>query len=86
LDDTEINFGLTLLGRSQDLRWYDWERYSGRQETRMKMGGFIGDITFVGNVEPFSSPLKPVTKTFALSFRKGKSFGPGNFEVIRVCP
>lgn len=25
------------------LYWHDWERYSNRQKTRMKMGGFMGE-------------------------------------------
>jgi CRISPR-associated endoribonuclease Cas6 len=36
-----------------DHSWVDWERYSNRQETKMKMGGFIGSITFEGELEPF---------------------------------
>ncbi|PXF54184.1 MAG: hypothetical protein C4B58_16100, partial [Deltaproteobacteria bacterium] len=35
------------------LCWHDWERYSNRQETRMKMGGFMGEITYEGNFAPF---------------------------------
>ena len=30
------------------LYWHDWERYSNRQETRMKMGGFMGEYVHVG--------------------------------------
>ena len=29
---------------SQQLRWYDWTRYSARQATTMQMGGLIGSI------------------------------------------
>jgi CRISPR-associated endoribonuclease Cas6 len=32
------------------LRWYDWERYSGRQKELMKFGGLIGLITFKGDL------------------------------------
>jgi len=34
------------------LYWHDWERYSNRQETRMKLGGFMGEITYEGEFEP----------------------------------
>ena len=29
---------------SQQLKWYDWTRYSSRQETEMNMGGLIGSV------------------------------------------
>lgn len=33
--------------------WCDWERYSSRQKTRMKLGGITGRIAFKGNLQPF---------------------------------
>lgn len=27
------------------LRWHDWTRYSNRQQTKMQMGGWVGEIT-----------------------------------------
>ncbi|MFZ5518635.1 MAG: CRISPR system precrRNA processing endoribonuclease RAMP protein Cas6 [Candidatus Zhuqueibacterota bacterium] len=33
--------------------WNDWERYSSRQKTRMKLGGITGRITFQGYLQPF---------------------------------
>ena len=50
-----------LLGRaresveieSQNVNWSDWERYSGRQETRMKLGGLVGEVTYKGEVDLF---------------------------------
>jgi hypothetical protein len=39
--------------RDKDLRWYDWERYSARQDARMKMGGFVGKVSFEGDLEEF---------------------------------
>jgi hypothetical protein len=29
---------------SQQLKWYDWTRYSSRQQTEMNMGGLIGTV------------------------------------------
>jgi len=36
-----------------DVRWHDWERYSQRQGTKLKMGGFLGDVTFEGELSEF---------------------------------
>lgn len=44
--------------RNKDLGWYEWKRYSGRQETRLKMVGFVGHITFAGDIEPFMPLIK----------------------------
>lgn len=34
----------TVQFASQQLKWYDWTRYSSRQETEMNMGGLIGSV------------------------------------------
>jgi len=60
--------------KGRNLRWYDWERYSGRQETRIKMGGFIGDITFEGDIEPFMPIIKAGE---VIHVGKGTGFGLG---------
>jgi CRISPR-associated endoribonuclease Cas6 len=64
--------------QKKNLRWYDWERYSGRQETRMKMGGFVGEISFEGNIEPFM-PL--ISAGEILHVGKGTGFGLGKYEI-----
>ncbi|MEW6410826.1 MAG: CRISPR system precrRNA processing endoribonuclease RAMP protein Cas6 [Nitrospirota bacterium] len=66
--------------KNKDLRWYDWERYSGRQDVRMKMGGFVGNITFEGNIEPFISFIKAGE---ILHVGKGTAFGLGKYEIMR---
>ncbi|MGH8480407.1 MAG: CRISPR system precrRNA processing endoribonuclease RAMP protein Cas6 [Gammaproteobacteria bacterium] len=38
---------------SHDLHWDDWSRYSGRQDTWMKFGGLLGEITYRGDLTPF---------------------------------
>jgi hypothetical protein len=32
---------------------YDWERYSNRQQTRMRLGGVLGTVTYAGELVPF---------------------------------
>lgn len=61
-----------------NLRWHDWERYSARQDTRMKMGGFVGEITFEGNIEPFMPLIKAGE---VLHVGKGTTFGFGKYEI-----
>lgn len=62
-----------------DLRWYDWERYSARQETRMKMGGFTGKAVFEGDLEEFM-PLIALGEYIHVG--KGTSFGLGKYRAI----
>ena len=64
--------------KEKNLRWYDWERYSGRQETRIKMGGFVGNITFEGTVEPFMPLIKAGE---VLHVGKGTGLGLGKYKI-----
>lgn len=64
--------------KTSNLKWYDWERYSARQETKMKMGGFVGDITFEGDIEPFMDLVKAGE---VLHIGKGTGFGLGKYEI-----
>jgi hypothetical protein len=35
------------------LRWRQWERYSARQRQRVPMGGWVGRVTYRGDLAPF---------------------------------
>ncbi|HSB05728.1 MAG TPA: CRISPR system precrRNA processing endoribonuclease RAMP protein Cas6 [Thermodesulfobacteriota bacterium] len=63
--------------QKEDLRWSDWERYSNRQETKMRMDGFIGSIRFEGSFEPFI-PFLLLGEYVHVG--KGTSFGLGNMK------
>lgn len=60
------------------LYWHDWERYSNRQETRMKMGGFMGEITYEGDFEPFWPYIRLGEY---MHVGKGSSFGLGRYRI-----
>lgn len=56
------------------LRWHDWRRYSGRQNTAMRLGGLVGRVSYVGPVTAFAEYVD-----FAAKVHLGKqtSFGLG---------
>jgi CRISPR-associated endoribonuclease Cas6 len=61
-----------------DLQWHDWERYSQRQAKRLKMGGFMGDITFEGDLAEFL----PIIKLGEfLHVGKGTVYGMGKYVI-----
>lgn len=64
---------------SSELRWHDWERYSQRQEGRMKLGGLVGEVEFAGEWGPFLPLLRLGA---ALHVGKGTGFGLGRYEVL----
>lgn len=66
---------------SSSIRWFDWKRYSNRQDQAMLMGGVIGDITFKGNLEEFI-PLIRYCEQVHLG--KGTTFGLGRIAVVPV--
>ena len=70
--------GVTV--KTRNLKWYDWERYSARQDTKLKMGGFIGEISFEGDIGPFMPLIKAGE---VLHVGKGTGFGLGKYKLSR---
>lgn len=62
----------------QDLHWYDWERYSSRQNTKLKMGGFVGRVTFEGDLAEF---LPFIKMGEYLHIGQGTVFGLGKYII-----
>jgi len=69
-----------VSAESSSLRWWDWERYSNRQQTKMKMGGFIGDIEYRGEVLKEFLPL--IAAGELLHVGAGTGFGLGRYAVM----
>ncbi len=68
-----------VMVKERDTHWYDWERYSARQDVRMKMGGILGSVTFSGDLPEFMPYLLLGER---LHVGKGTSFGLGKYEII----
>lgn len=43
--------------QAQDLRWFDWGRYSQRQQQEMQLGGLLGSVQLRGDLAPFAELL-----------------------------
>ncbi len=64
----------------KDLTWIDWERYSTRQDARMKLGGFVGTMAFEGDIMEFMPYLRIGE---IVHIGKATSFGLGKFRIDR---
>lgn len=60
-----------------DLKWWDFSRYSNRQQKTMKLGGIVGNVTYQGRLGPFL-PLLAFCKETHIG--KQTSFGLGQFD------
>lgn len=75
-----IEMASKIKVKERNIKWHDWERYSARQDTRMKMGGFIGNISFEGDLGEFM----PFIKTGEIiHVGKGTSFGLGKYDIVK---
>jgi len=74
-----INDAKKVTVSNSELNWTDRERYSSRQQTRMKMGGVLGTIHYTGNVEPYLPFLKIGEY---IHVGKGATFGMGKYEIV----
>jgi hypothetical protein len=60
------------------LAWFDWKRYSARQDKKMFMGGLTGEITYTGDLTPFM-PLLYMGQTVHAG--KNTAFGLGKYSL-----
>lgn len=74
-----ISYADVVKIKERNIKWYDWERYSSRQGTRMKLGGFLGNITFEGDLKKFIPFIKLGEY---IHIGKQTSFGLGQYEIV----
>jgi len=78
-----LDHASTLTIERSTLRWHDWRRFSNRQNTAMLFGGFVGDLTLAGDLEPLLPLFRAVE---ALHVGKGATFGMGWVRVEQTWP
>lgn len=62
---------------SSKLEWNDWERYSSRQNAKINLGGFIGEVEYQGKALTKFLPL--ILAGELLHVGSGTSFGLGKY-------
>lgn len=78
--DNLIEQAAEIKVKQDNLYWYEWERYSGRQKDLMKLGGLRGDIEFEGNLAPFMPYFRLGE---AVNIGQGTSFGLGRIILVK---
>ncbi len=64
----------------RNLQWVEQARYSQRQKSLVRMGGFTGEMVFEGDLEPFL-PLLVVGEYVHVG--KGTVMGMGRIQIVR---
>jgi hypothetical protein len=63
----------------QKVEWIDWERFSNRQQERIKLGGIVGEAKYLGELSPF---LLWLLLGEIVHIGKNSVFGLGKVKVI----
>ncbi|MEK6320444.1 MAG: CRISPR system precrRNA processing endoribonuclease RAMP protein Cas6 [Acidobacteriota bacterium] len=75
-----IDRAASVKTRSSRLVWWDLDRYSNRQQTKMKLGGFIGEVEYEGEAVEEFLPLLVAGEL--LNIGTGTSFGLGCYRIL----
>lgn len=68
-----------------ELRWLDWERYSHRQRTKMKLGGLVGKVEYsFAEAADIAEFLPLLILGEVLHIGASTTFGLGKYEVRRA--
>jgi hypothetical protein len=79
LDYRELISAAEKIGvAGSNLDWYDWKRYSQRQDQKMFMGGMTGNIIYQGPIGKFFPLLETASK---VHLGKQTTFGLGKISV-----
>lgn len=63
---------------SENTHWVDWDRYSGRRDARITLGGLVGKVIYSGDAAEFW-PLLKIGEYVHVG--KGAVFGMGKYRI-----
>ncbi len=63
------------------VEWFDWKRYSNRQDQSMLMGGITGSISYAGNLSEFIPFIRFCEK---VHIGKQTTFGLGKINLVSL--
>ena len=63
---------------ADNLHWFDWKRYSNRQDQSMLMGGIVGSATYEGNLSEYIPLMRFCEK---VHLGKQTTFGLGKINI-----
>jgi hypothetical protein len=72
------NTDLIKSGEEQ-FKWFDWGRYSSKQTHWIRTGGFLGNVSFRGDLKKFMPFIKLGEY---IHIGKQSSFGLGKYEMM----
>jgi hypothetical protein len=79
-----------LVSRAEDIittassaDWFDWSRYSNRQDRSMLMGGMTGAVTYSGKLGEFMPLIRFCEETH---IGKQTTFGLGEIKITKTLP
>lgn len=79
LDFSTLSIQATVITlQDEGLRWFDWGRYSQRQQKEMQLGGLLGHVHLQGDLAPFAQLLH---QGQWLHVGKNASFGLGGYTL-----
>ena len=70
-----------IVESESDLTWFDWERYSQRQDQKMLMGGILGSVTYEGALGEFLPLIEFCEQTH---IGKQTAFGLGGIRAEKA--
>lgn len=74
-----VDGSIQVNTKTEQLAWFDLERWSSRQSTVMKLGGFVGHAVYEGDLSRFMPYLVLGEQVHV---GKGATFGLGQYRII----
>jgi hypothetical protein len=71
----------TVTVESSSIRWFDWKRYSNRQDQAMLMGGMVGKTAYAGDLAEFLPLIRFCEK---VHLGKQTAFGLGKIALAEI--